>query len=778
MNKILIITTSEIEFEAFSFLLKKRDLELINIDFGTTIFGSKININKQQIIIINCQDPYSGSGKVKLIKVIEKLKPSHIFFSGIIGDVSRSDIKIGDIVVADKVINFSHIKFPNYTRSESTENLSNSRSLITKAKSIKQEDWYNGYKKESNSIGSRIPMIHYGAIALIDKIEINQIEIDNIKNYSEELLAIDLDTTSVAIDLKDIPRYNPIILINKNMFCMIAASFTLKLIFDKILPEDVKIKKSDNPTKDKVFEKDSLINEDFSIGVGSVLSRKFDLEKPSLNSQEYAEAIAETLSSSKGEICFSLLGHWGRGKTYLMRLVEKELQNSYDTVWFSAWKYKAKPELWVHLFETFRDKISQIKWYKRIPSIFRGKYIQLGYWPIIVLLISASFVLIPFGSVIIYLLGVFGIIGLFRFYNLFNYGKSKLSLLKKYLFFTQYTDKLGLQATLGLELKSLLRGTYGELRYTKKSIFGGVFWYLLSVTAFVYSLFSGLTDNNNFPHFTNLTLYPAPLTLQIIVWIVIILLILLPFWLFFINISKNKVLLIENLDINCNVLLNSILQVVMIFEENSIKTAIKNKYLLLEIPDAEIQDTKNNSKRIYFENMQKLFIAHLRLPPINSKESVQYATSYLNYKKEIIGSVSNNSITAENVSNSNADTLGNLPADTKTPQVETQNHSKLLPNLEEFSNDEKVAIISSIEILSNKNSNNWVTIGPRAIQSFIFTYKLGRKLLEARGIEQVNPKLLSRLIAFTFWGDDININKATGSHNDREAIFAVLDEIC
>ena len=72
--------------------------------------------------------------------------------------------------------------------------------------------------------------------------------------------------------------------------------------------------------------------------------------------------------------------------------------------------------------------------------------------------------------------------------------------------------------------------------------------------------------------------------------------------------------------------------------------------------------------------------------------------------------------------------------------------------MEEFSNDEKVAIISSIEILSNKNSNNWVTIGPRAIQSFIFTYKLGRKLLEA--------------------------NKATGSHNDREAIFAVLDEIC
>ncbi|MBK7035848.1 MAG: hypothetical protein IPH42_05785 [Bacteroidetes bacterium] len=209
------------------------------------------------------------------------------------------------------------------------------------------------------------------------------------------------------------------------------------------------------------------------------------------------------------------------------------------------------------------------------------------------------------------------------------------------------------------------------------------------------------------------------MTLQIIVWIVIILLILLPFWLFFINISKNKVLLIvddldritpnEMLDIieSLKLLLedeeiNSILQVVMIFEENSIKTAIKNKYLLLEIPDAEIQDTKNNSKRIYFENMQKLFIAHLRLPPINSKESVQYATSYLNYKKEIIGSVSNNSITAENVSNSNADTLGNLPADTKTPQVETQNHSKLLPNLEEFSNDEKVAIISSIEILSNK----------------------------------------------------------------------------
>ena len=98
-------------------------------------------------------------------------------------------------------------------------------------------------------------------------------------------------------------------------------------------------------------------DEKFEIGQGTNFARTFNLKNACLGARDYANAMANVFADASGEVCFSILGHWGRGKTYLMRLTEEQLPENYETVWFSAWKYRTKPELWAYLYESFKGQI-------------------------------------------------------------------------------------------------------------------------------------------------------------------------------------------------------------------------------------------------------------------------------------------------------------------------------------------------------------------------------------------------------------------------------------
>ena len=97
------------------------------------------------------------------------------------------------------------------------------------------------------------------------------------------------------------------------------------------------------------------------IGCGLDMNKKAGETEICLNAHDYAEVLEEVfLDGQKDEegFCFALYGHWGRGKTFLMKLIEKRLKNNkYETIFFSAWKYPTKPEIWIHMYETFVKRV-------------------------------------------------------------------------------------------------------------------------------------------------------------------------------------------------------------------------------------------------------------------------------------------------------------------------------------------------------------------------------------------------------------------------------------
>src|SRR5207248_451488 len=97
---------------------------------------------------------------------------------------------------------------------------------------------------------------------------------------------------------------------------------------------------------------------------------RIDVSTSALRADAYGKALADVFTSAKGEVCFSLFGAWGRGKTHLARVFERNLPEDCASVWFSAWKYPSQPELWVFLYETFRAVLAGTPWLRRIPMLF------------------------------------------------------------------------------------------------------------------------------------------------------------------------------------------------------------------------------------------------------------------------------------------------------------------------------------------------------------------------------------------------------------------------
>jgi len=54
-----------------------------------------------------------------------------------------------------------------------------------------------------------------------------------------------------------------------------------------------------------------------------------------------------------------IYGKWGTGKTSLMRMIQKKLdeEENVKTVWFNAWKFEKEKDIWVALIETLLNEI-------------------------------------------------------------------------------------------------------------------------------------------------------------------------------------------------------------------------------------------------------------------------------------------------------------------------------------------------------------------------------------------------------------------------------------
>lgn len=84
-------------------------------------------------------------------------------------------------------------------------------------------------------------------------------------------------------------------------------------------------------------------------------------DRPGMGFDDYAEALAEIIVSSRAEFAVGILGRWGSGKTTLMRAIERKLgaDERVVPVWFPAWRYEKDPNLILPLLDVLRETLEE-----------------------------------------------------------------------------------------------------------------------------------------------------------------------------------------------------------------------------------------------------------------------------------------------------------------------------------------------------------------------------------------------------------------------------------
>ena len=88
--------------------------------------------------------------------------------------------------------------------------------------------------------------------------------------------------------------------------------------------------------------------------------------KDGLGFVAYAKALANAAKFTQGPFTIGVFGEWGSGKTSLLRLVKKELDEDDEvaTVWFNAWRFESDDQPIVPLVATIIREIERNRSFK------------------------------------------------------------------------------------------------------------------------------------------------------------------------------------------------------------------------------------------------------------------------------------------------------------------------------------------------------------------------------------------------------------------------------
>lgn len=467
------------------------------------------------------------------------------------------------------------------------------------------------------------------------------------------------------------------------------------------------------------------------------LNREASEAETCLQAQNYAQNIVDLARQPDVEdFCFGLFGHWGRGKTHLMKRVEKLLANPegnqkpIESVWFSAWKYPSTPTLWVHFYETLLRKARSGSWWKTFPRTFRANIYRDGVWPLVAIpflialsmpgfsdFFKAGWTALQFVSLttlissLLLLLKAFGI-----------YQKILSPILRRYTSMKSHREKLGIQAVLGKDLQCLLDGwltteNLDEIkakdpshpliqnRWTPATACLFLVGSALMAAAII---FFGFNSSALWTLISGIMITPLAFFL---LW---------KRWLSNTDPPKKLAIIIDDLD-RCKLddmlhVIESIkllleepsfkkkLLVFMLVDDRMLRLAILNKHSdLLKDSHKEITIQEN---RIINENMEKLFLAGLRLPQLSKTEVEEVVTRFLDH--------------------------------TMYPPKEESRGTGKNAAPKEFTFREREAIIKEFR----KVNYPW---SPRGIRNFMFKYQLCRELMTIRGVPIVVKELVNAL---------------------------------
>jgi hypothetical protein len=486
-----------------------------------------------------------------------------------------------------------------------------------------------------------------------------------------------------------------------------------------------------------------------------------------LSLSKYVGVLARFFASTREDVCFGLFGHWGRGKTHLIRRVGEQLANDhkYQVVRFSAWKYRTNPELWIHLYQTMASAMRCGDFFVRLFVPFRAGLSQHGNWPIVLSLFSLAIALVPmrekywFAQVCLQLLGIAGIIYLFFLYlHVKRFGLR----LSTYLQVADHSQKLGLQATIGDDLKALLMGWLPKFEWIPspflqanswkstiaKISWLGVFCYLGLATWIFFLLAPEEIGKTHLPLIgkvdTSIPIWLIPIIQRI--WLVFAF--IFPAAALLLARGPSRILLVVDdldrcppeqiLEIIESIMLllddyeiQRRLQVAILVEEAAVHHAIVEKYRYLWYDSANSRSNEIRA-RVIQENIEKLFLVHLRLEPLNTAEIVEVAERYTRDGRQRSNKFES---VSDETGQQQTEPLGELNGisiaafaspEPNAPTLEPESTQKQVQEPLKLTELEMEVLISELQANRIIRRTRW---GPRSIRCLINKYLLARELL-------------------------------------------------
>jgi hypothetical protein len=506
-----------------------------------------------------------------------------------------------------------------------------------------------------------------------------------------------------------------------------------------------------------------------------------------LNLSKYVGVLARFFSSTQDDVCFGLFGHWGRGKTHLMRRVGEQLakDHRYQVVRFSAWRYRTNPELWIHLYQSMVRVMRSDDFFVRLFVPFRAGLSQQGIWPIVVALFFQAIALVPmkekywFAQLFAQLFGAAAILYVFFFYLHVR----RLGLrLRTYSHVADHSQKLGLQATIGDDLKALLMGWIPKYQWIPSQLsqdgnwkatiakisWLGLFCYLGLATWILFLLAPEEIGKTYLPLIgkvdTSISIWLIPIIQGI--WLVCAF--VFPASALLLASGPSRILLIvDDLD-RCPheqileiiesimLLLDDVeiqrrLQVAVLVEEEVVRHAIARKYRYLWHDSAK-SGTNDIRSRVIQENLEKLFLVHLRLGPLNTAEISEVAERYARDGRRRSSNVELVSVIAEQHNTDPAvERHGSSVAELAFPAtnaltLESESARKQAQEPLKLTELEMDVLISELQAHRITRRTRW---GPRSIRCLINKYLLARELLLEIHRDNINdPRELAQALLY------------------------------
>lgn len=497
--------------------------------------------------------------------------------------------------------------------------------------------------------------------------------------------------------------------------------------------------------------------------VACVLTRESHPDEHCLRVDDYARALAAVMQAARGEFCFAIFGHWGRGKTFLMQRLAALLPSTTRAVWFSAWKYRTRPEIWIHLYETIARASREDGLWKSKPRAVRAFLVRHGVFPMLASLFALAIAILGLGIVPV-VVGAVGLLTLLKAYAFVRWARKLPPLLFS---LPQHSDKLGMQATVGDDLIALLKGWMPGGKKGEQSSSGlpSKWWWLpyLLVVAFVTAVvYHALRPGDH----AVANLYPS----AAVQWSVTVIFgltgVLLPLWAVSAGRSPERlVLIVDDLD-RCDPgtmleLIESLklfledpdvssrVQVFMLVDEDALRLAITNRYLdirrlgtLDKLEDSEL----GRVSCAVTETIEKLFVAHLRLPPLEQHELEEVMAAYA-WQPALRAQLRQAQLVR--ISSEPVATDHNTPHPLGQEEDDQNNDNSIGAQREldlaalVFTAEERALLCAAVRKMNPYLNSR---IGPRTLRTFLLRYQLAKFLLARRGTSCSPRTLIDALL--------------------------------